>query len=338
MAEEKPLSPIILGKKTKKKKAVPVAGAKNRLATPIALHQPINRERAAARAEKLAKKIGDKLRVTFITARRNADENITYLSTGHQILDDAITGERDADQEIIDGSGKGFPRGRIVEISGKEASVKTGLSLSVIAAAQQRGEQCAFIDVEHALNDHMAAKLFGVDMDSLLWFQPDDGEEAIDVLKALVDEGVSVVVLDSVSALVSMAELKGGNGIGEQARTMSKLCRVLTAKLKSGGPLIIFINQIRMKIGVMFGNPETTSGGNALLFYSSVRVHLRKKKDIKKKSKIKGMPKIVGIRVAMKVIKNKVAPLGGYAEFTLDFSKGIRFDSMASQDDEDDEA
>ncbi len=322
-----------------RKKKVPkkAAGGKatNILAKPPPVQHPLSQEAQVKRAEKLAKKIGDKLRVSFITGTKCADQAMSYLSTGHQALDDAISGDHDDDQEIIEGTGRGLPKGRIVEIYGKEASCKTSLALSVVAQAQRQGEIAAFIDVEHALNAEFARKVFGVDMPALLWSQPDDGEEALAVLDALVDSGeVGVIVLDSVAALVSRNEAGGGKALGEQARLMSATCRKLTAKLKSGtGPCVIFLNQIRNKIGVLYGDPETTCGGLALLFYSSVRIKMRKKKEVKKTSKrTKGQPKVVAVHMCMRVTKNKVAPMGGYSEFTLNFKKGITFPKQKDDD------
>jgi len=299
--------------------------------TPEPIRPPINKvkeKKLAALFEKLKKKYKGEEVVTTIASGARSSSTISVIPTGASALDDLLTGETDADARTIAGSGLGWPRGRIIEIFGEESTGKTSMSLQAIAAFQAAGEEAAFVDAEHALDIHYAKKL-QVDLNRLKLIQPDDGgERAMDVVTALVSSGLfGIIVVDSVSALTPQSEIdadfEDSVQPARQAALMSRALRKLASLVAKNDVLLIFINQIRIKLGVRFGNPKTTSGGQALKFYASVRLELTNMKTQRKGDRV------IGRRMRVRTVKNKVAPPfrdvyadlmpnKGYAQFYAD--------------------
>ena len=287
-------------------RAVHSQGAKREAPPVVVKVDKVKDKKLVALFDKLKKKYkGDDVVTTIASGSRAS--NIKVVPSGWPAMDDLITGETDADARTVVGSGLGWPRGRIIEIFGDEGVGKTTLSLQIISAFQKAGELCAFIDAEHALDVHYAKKL-GVDLTTLKFVQPDDGgERAMDVVNSFAGSGLfGCIVVDSVSALTPQSEMEAdfedNTQPARQAALMSRALRKLTAVVAKNDVLLVFINQVRIKIGVRFGNPKTTSGGQALKFYASIRMELTNMKTVRKGDRVTGR------RTRVRTVKNKVAP------------------------------
>lgn len=290
---------------------------------PATIANPKVVKRIDALVKKLEKGYGKGIAMR-LTEDTESDLSGGCISTGFQAIDDILTGMTDEELDTIEGSGHGFPRGRMIEVFGPESSGKTTVALMAIAECQKNGGTAAFVDAEHAL-DITYAKSLGVNIESLLISQTDSAEQALNIVEMLVREGIDLIVVDSVAALVPEKEIAGEMGdshMGLQARLMSQACRKLTGLLSPGGPTVVWINQLRMKLGIRWGNPETTTGGNALKFYASIRCDVRRIKVITKTRN--GEKKQVGVLVRLKTVKNKVAPPFREIIYQLNYGKGIR--------------
>lgn len=291
-------------------------------------------EEAAKRARRVAADMAKALGKDVLIRVNEAEErDLTAggISTGFQEIDDCLTGTIDKNLMTVVGSGLGIPRGRIIEVMGMEASGKTSLALMLAANTQRKGGIVAFIDAEHAL-DVTYARSLGVDVDTMLLTQPECGEDALDQAEKYVRKGIDLIIVDSVAALVPRKELKkemGSATMGEQARLMSQACRKLNGLMKPGGPTVVFINQIRMKLGVLFGNPEVTTGGNALKFYASIRCDIRRIKKLMKTNEKDGERYFIGNRVKLETIKNKIASPHRYVIYDILLNRGIRVPTKA---------
>jgi recombination protein RecA len=295
---------------------------------------PLQRDAKKKTYARLVNVFRKRCKVHVVESALVAGESLSYISTGFQPLDDVISGSPRRDKktkrfDVVPGTGRGLPRGRIVEVYGEEAVAKTGLCLAIIADAQRQGQLCAFIDAEHALDPDFATKTFDVDMNELMVVKPESGEEGLQGVLEAVKTGFDLVVVDSVSALVPEDELRGKAALGGQARMMSSVCRKLAGLVSRRDAVVIFINQVRTKIGVFFGDPTVTSGGNALKFYASVRLCMSKRQAIKLPSKTKGRPCQIGQELDIHVVKNKIAPPHQHTLCKMYYADGFHFPKTA---------